>query len=604
MAHLARLLALLPLLGGVVQAATKDEWRSRSIYQLITDRFAGGGQCELGSRSYCGGTWRSVIDKLDYIQGMGFDAVWISPTALGIEGQTKYGENYHGYWTVDPTQLNPHFGTSDDLKALSDALHSKGMYLMVDIAINALAATDYHIDAQTLAFDNDGKMLFKDPANYHDRCNIKWGDHQSEEIRWLVTGGDDNDVALLDLATETPAVADKLKQWVPGYVKEYGIDGFRLDASKHLGKGFQHDFCKAAGIFCIGEVAGDSTEYAGTYQGDDGIDSVFGFGMLYGAAAVFAGGKTMPTLRHYINAAATSYSDPSVIGPFLDNQDLPRFNSRTGDKSLAYNAIVSSFLYGGIPTVYYGLEQDIADGPYDPNNREALWNYNNYNTAGDTYKRIANLNKIRDFLGFKGSFSTSVATVLKIQDQDIALQREDALIVLTNRGSSGSGTWSISGTKFGNNADVVDLLSCGTAKTDASGSMSITWSTGQPFVFVSSQIASEGGFCGATASSNAGNALIADPDTPLNATGNPGPTDSDIVEPTATKSQSNSAQVTSIGTVASGQSTITSPDATSTAQTASNTASASAAKGSEASSGACKRSRKRNGTGKRHHDHL
>ncbi|WWC57793.1 uncharacterized protein I303_100328 [Kwoniella dejecticola CBS 10117] len=593
MARLGKLLTLLPLLAGAVQAATKDDWRSRSIYQLITDRFAGGGQCDLGSRNYCGGTWRSVIDKLDYIQGMGFDAVWISPTALGIEGQTKYGENYHGYWTVDPTQLNPHFGTSDDLKALSDALHAKGMYMMVDIAINALAATNYRIDADTLASDNDGKLLFKDPANYHERCNIKWGDHHSEEYCWLVTGGDDNDVALLDLATETPAVADKLKQWVPGYVKEYGIDGFRIDASKHLGKGFQHDFCEAAGVFCIGEVAGDSTEYAGSYQGDDGIDSVFGFGMLYGSAAVFGGGKTMPTLQHYINAASTSYSDPSVIGSFSDNQDLPRFNSRTGDKSLVYNAIVSSFLYGGIPTVYYGLEQDIADGPYDPNNREALWNYNNYNTGGDTYKRITNLNKIRDLLASKGNFLTSVATVLKIQDNDIALQREDALIVLTNRGSSGSGTWSIGGTKFGNNADVVDLLSCDKGKTDGSGALSVSWSTGQPFVFVSSQIAADGGFCGATAP---GNALIADLDTPVNATGNPGPTGTDIVVPTGTDTQSNTAQVTSIGTNGSGLSTITNPDITSSASTSSNTGTASPAEGSGSgsSSGACKRSRKRN----------
>ncbi|WWC97297.1 hypothetical protein V866_004176 [Kwoniella sp. B9012] len=602
MAPLTKLLTLLPLLASTitVRAANKDDWRSRSIYQLITDRFAGGGQCELGSRSYCGGTWRSTIDKLDYIHGMGFDAVWISPTALGIEGYTKYGENYHGYWTVDPTQLNPHFGTADDLKALSSALHSRGMYLMVDIAINALAATNYHIDAQTLSTVNDGKMLFKDPANYHERCNIKWGDHDSEQKCWLVTGGDDNDVALLDLATETPAVADKLKSWVGGYVKEYGIDGFRIDASKHLSKEFQHDFCTSAGIFCIGEVAGDSTEYAATYQGTDGIDSVFGFGMLYGAAAVFGGGKTMGTLQHYINAAATSYSDPTVIGSFLDNQDLPRFNSRTGDRSLVYNAIVGSFMYGGIPTVYYGLEQDIADGPYDPNNREALWNYNNYATTGDTYKRITTLNKIRKFLSTKGKFLNSVGTVLKIQDNDIALQREDALIVLTNRGSGGSGTWSIGGTKFGNNADVIDLLSCDKAKTDENGALAVTWSTGQPFVWVSSQIAAEGGFCGATATASpaTGNNLAAEP-TSSSSTSIDGGEATDIVEPPSSTSSDIQPQVTITSGSASGSATISSPDTATSTSSASASASSSASASpvdsgnGNASSGACKRSRKR-----------
>lgn len=61
----------------------------------------------------------------------------------------------------------------------------------------------------------------------------------------------------MDLNSENPAVSKVLNDWVPTYVAEYGIDGFRIDASKHMPKSFQHDFCKAAGVFCIGEVAGD-----------------------------------------------------------------------------------------------------------------------------------------------------------------------------------------------------------------------------------------------------------------------------------------------------------------------------------------------------------
>lgn len=126
--------------------------------------------------------------------------------------------------------------------------------------------------------------------------------------------------------------------------------------------------------------------------------------------------------------------DPTVIGAFLDNQDLPRFNSLTSDKTLVYNAIVGAFLYGGIPSIYYGLEQDIADGPSDPANREALWQYNGYSTTASlTYGRIAMLNKIRSAIG-KGdeAFGSSIATVVAIQDKDIALRRGGALIVLTN----------------------------------------------------------------------------------------------------------------------------------------------------------------------------
>ena len=169
----------------------------------MVDRFAppkgnSGTPCSTADRVYCGGTWETLISQLDYIQRMGYDAVWISPTGLNLEGNTVYGEAYHvsaswlphkpgdvssfaqGYWTADPTQLNPHFGADSDLKALSSALHGRGMYLMVDIAINALASLSTNISDSALQSDDSGTLLFKQTANYHQSCNIDWGDHDSE----------------------------------------------------------------------------------------------------------------------------------------------------------------------------------------------------------------------------------------------------------------------------------------------------------------------------------------------------------------------------------------------------------------------------------------
>jgi len=68
------------------------------IRRLITDRFAPateGAPCNTADRVYCGGTWKTIVDKLDYVQGMGYDAIWISPTAQNIEGFTQYGEAFH-----------------------------------------------------------------------------------------------------------------------------------------------------------------------------------------------------------------------------------------------------------------------------------------------------------------------------------------------------------------------------------------------------------------------------------------------------------------------------------------------------------------------------
>ncbi len=68
--------------------------------QLVTDRFAtpdgSSPSCDTGDRKYCGGTWKGIISKLDYIHDLGFDAVWISPVVANLEGNTTDGQAYHG----------------------------------------------------------------------------------------------------------------------------------------------------------------------------------------------------------------------------------------------------------------------------------------------------------------------------------------------------------------------------------------------------------------------------------------------------------------------------------------------------------------------------
>ena len=98
--------------------------------QLLTDRFAkesdDDGSCSDLS-TYCGGTFKGIMQKLDYIQGLGVNAMWISPIPL----QTDDG--YHGYWQQDITQINPHFGTEQDLKDLVEACHDKDIWVMLDV---------------------------------------------------------------------------------------------------------------------------------------------------------------------------------------------------------------------------------------------------------------------------------------------------------------------------------------------------------------------------------------------------------------------------------------------------------------------------------------
>lgn len=98
--------------------------------QLLTDRFAQvqdpSSPCSDLS-TYCGGTFQGIIHKLDYIQGLGANAIWISP----IPVQTPNG--YHGYWQMDINNVNPHFGTESDLQELVNECHNRGMWVMLDV---------------------------------------------------------------------------------------------------------------------------------------------------------------------------------------------------------------------------------------------------------------------------------------------------------------------------------------------------------------------------------------------------------------------------------------------------------------------------------------
>lgn len=111
----------LAAIAAVAAAGTTAEWKQRSVYQVLTDRFAktnaGGSAC--GSLSnYCGGTFNGIKNNLSYIKGMGFDAIWISPVVDNSTG------GYHGYWAKNWEAINSNFGTADELKGLVAAAHA------------------------------------------------------------------------------------------------------------------------------------------------------------------------------------------------------------------------------------------------------------------------------------------------------------------------------------------------------------------------------------------------------------------------------------------------------------------------------------------------
>lgn len=149
------------LMGCFAIAADTNAWKQRSIYQLLTDRFAqtttNTTECT-DLKSYCGGTFKGIERQLDYIQDLGFDAIWISP----IPENTPLG--YHGYWAKNWENVNPYFGNSTDLASLVSAAHAKDMYVMLDVVANH--------NGEPEDDDFSDFVPFNSAMWYHPACDI------------------------------------------------------------------------------------------------------------------------------------------------------------------------------------------------------------------------------------------------------------------------------------------------------------------------------------------------------------------------------------------------------------------------------------------------
>lgn len=491
MSHTAFLAAaILAFAFPYVYAATSDQWRGRSIYQVIIDRYAlpegaDPNQCPSGSRTWCGGTWNSLRQNLDYIQDAGFTAVWISPVSQNYEGPaTPYGDPYHGYWIADASQLNSRFGTSDDLKGLSEELHRRGMYLMVDVVVNDVMATSITPDLST--------YMFKEQSQYHPYCAIDWSNTTSEEQCWL----GDTVVPLPDLNTEDPTVVAGFGDWIQSLVKEYNIDGLRIDAAKHVNIDFWPVFCGKAGVFCIGEVYGSDIDDAALYQGSNALDSILNYPMYTALLDAFTlpGPQNMSAVADMIGQEAAKFKDPTLLGNFIENQDIPRWANISVDPQSLYNAMVFNFMTDGIPIVYYGQEQGFS-GNTDPYNREAMWPSKYANST--TYQLITTLNQFRNFLVNNTQWATTPTQVLTTSPYGIATLKGDCVSIMTNIGSPPQNISIPVYTPYLASASLTNVLTCEQWPVGSNGTINAQYSLGGvPLVLYPTTLLQDSGLCG------------------------------------------------------------------------------------------------------------
>jgi alpha-amylase len=263
----------------------------------------------------------------------------VTVSSVFIEGLVLYR-----YWPTDIYTLNTNFGSVDDLKALASALHSRQMYLMIDVVVNHVASPVFPVTS----FNNF--VPLNQQSDFHTQCWIVDYNNQTEvEQCWL---GDQN-VALVDVNTEDNGIVTTLYDWVKGLAGNYSADGLRIDTVKHVRKDFWPDFASSAGVYTIGEVLHNETSYVSNYTRRwnlylpliklltaraEVLDAVLDYPTWY---TLVAGFQTqygnLSALAEQVTTAQSTYKNGLFgTGSFLENHDQPRFQSLTTDPGVCY----------------------------------------------------------------------------------------------------------------------------------------------------------------------------------------------------------------------------------------------------------------------------
>ncbi|QRK05769.1 hypothetical protein JQX13_37335 [Archangium violaceum] len=427
------------------------DWRDQIIYFVMTDRFANGepGNDDQGAgefdpangAKYSGGDLKGIESRLDYIQGLGATAIWITPPVANQwwDPLVNYG-GYHGYWALDFTRVDAHQGTLEDYRNLSRALHGRGMYLVQDIVLNHMANcfryTRYdpsdvtsgvvlNTGARPACGPTQAPFSQWDPTRpeHRDAHVFHWtptiADYaiREQELGWQLSDLD-------DLNTENPAVIAALKDSYNFWIREVGVDAFRVDTVFYVPpttvQDFLHsedpahpgvlEYARSLGkddFLAFGEGFASDKPFEDTMSrkvasymkdpvtGDERLPGMLDFPLYRTAGDVFARGSPTSELAFRMQRGAELFPRPHLMPTFLDNHDVDRFLSG-GSRAALEQGLLFMMTVPGIPVIYYGTEQGFTE------QRGAMFargygsgGKDHFDTEAPLYARIRELTTLR-----------------------------------------------------------------------------------------------------------------------------------------------------------------------------------------------------------------
>lgn len=387
-----------------------NSWQNGLLYYVFVDRFSNGDTSldvsegtGVASTDYEGGDWQGVVNQLDYLQDLGVTVIWLTAPqdnasgAFGGSCNTSYS-GYHGYWPSDPFATEGHFGDTDQLHELIDAAHARNMRVLTDWVGNHVYEGHPYYTQHPDWFNS--QQLCGDADNWNTIPETCWFDTFLPDIRYYE-------------AAPLAQMVDDAMVWA----KEYDLDGYRVDAVKHMPHSVFHNFAsrvrnelefKDAGgdedFYTVGETYSGDQGLISSYMSPDDLDAQFDFPLYWAIVSAFGrdeiglsnGDGSLQSTR----ASSASAFAGFTMSTFLGNHDVARFtamasgeiSSLYGDSScgddgslrtpdmppgwsepydrlrLAWTFLLTN---EGLPLVYYGDEIGLP-GYNDPDNRQVM----------------------------------------------------------------------------------------------------------------------------------------------------------------------------------------------------------------------------------------
>lgn len=382
-------------------------WEAANMYFLLTDRFYNGDPSNdinfnrtketAVLRGFEGGDLKGIQRKIEegYFSDLGINAIWFTPVVEQVHGAVDEGTGvtygYHGYWTKDWTQLDPNFGSMDDLKNVIDAAHDKGIKIVMDVVLNHTGpvtaidpfwGTDWAREDPNCAFstyENTTRCsLVENLPDILSESTQEVGLPDTLEEKWKSEGRYTQEIAELNTfftennLKKTPR--NHLIKWLTDYVRELGIDAFRVDTAKHVDEQSwvalrkyadqaltayrtKNNSSDTTPFFMLGEVynysvdGGRSFDFGDGTQVDyfsNGFDNLINFQFKYDAQ-----GDYESLFSKYSNVLQTSHIGKSITNYATSHDDGSPFDK---NRERALETGTKLLLTPGISQVYYGDE--------------------------------------------------------------------------------------------------------------------------------------------------------------------------------------------------------------------------------------------------------